>query len=151
MRRNMNLEFEAVSPEHTDELVRIRICAMRDSLTKIGRFDPDRARERFMAGFCPEYTRFVNVDGVKVGFVVVKPEATCLKLDHLYIEPEYQGRGIGGKVLGWIFGTADLQGLPVSVTALRGSESNSFYQSHGFIYKDETEWDINYIRMPRVH
>src|SRR5690606_20998449 len=113
----MTLEFEAAFPEHLDELVRIRIAAMRDSLTKVGRFDPDRAKERFASGFNPEYTRFINFGGLRVGFVVVKPQADGLKLDHLYIEPGYQGRGIGGKVLQTIFSTADQLGLPISVTA----------------------------------
>ena len=147
----MILEFEAAFPEHLDELVRIRIAAMRDSLTRVGRFDPDRARERFASGFNPEYTRFVNYGGLRVGFVVVKPEADGLKLDHLYIEPDYQGRGIGGKVLQTLFSTADQLGLPISVTALRDSDSNSFYKRHGFKYQDETEWDINYIRTPSTH
>jgi GNAT superfamily N-acetyltransferase len=144
-------EFEPAFPEHVEELVRIRIAAMRDSLIKIGRFDPDRARERFVSGFNPQYTRFINVSGLRVGFVVVKPEASGLKLDHLYIEPEYQGRGIGSKVLQKIFDTADQLGLTISVTALRDSESNSFYQKHGFVFQDETERDINYIRMACTH
>lgn len=147
----MILEFEAAFQEHLDELVRIRIAAMRDSLTKVGRFDPNRARERFASGFNPESTRFINFGGLRVGFVVVKPEAGGLKLDHLYIEPDYQGRGIGGKVLQTIFNTADQLRLPILVTALRDSESNSFYKRHGFKYQDETEWDINYIRMPSTH
>ncbi|MBC54237.1 MAG: GNAT family N-acetyltransferase [Gammaproteobacteria bacterium] len=147
----MILEYETAFPEHLDKLVRIRIAAMRDSLTRVGRFDPDRARERFESGFNPEYTRFINYGGLRVGFVVVKPEADGLKLDHLYIEPDYQGRGIGGKVLKTIFSTADQHGLPIAVTALRDSDSNSFYKSHGFKYQDETEWDINYIRLPSAH
>lgn len=147
----MILEFEASFPEHLDELVRIRIAAMRDSLAKVGRFDPDRARERFASGFNPEYTRFINLGGLRVGFVVVKPQADSLKLDHLYIVPDYQGRGVGGKVLQTIFSTADQLGIPISVTALRGSDSNHFYQRHGFKYQDETAWDINYIRMPSTH
>jgi GNAT superfamily N-acetyltransferase len=149
--RFMTLEFEAVFPEHLDELVRIRIAAMHDSLTRVGRFDPDRARERFASGFNPEYTRFISFGGLRVGLVVVKPEADGLKLEHLYIEPEYQGRGIGGEVLQTLFSTADQLSLPISVTALRGSDSNSFYKRHGFKYQDETEWDINYIRMPSTH
>ncbi len=147
----MILEFEAAFPEHLDELVRIRIAAMRDSLARVGRFDPDRARERFESGFNPEYTRFINYGGLRVGFVVVKPEADGLKLDHLYIEPGYQGRGIGGEVLKTLFSTADQLGLPIAVTALRDSGSNSFYKRHGFKYQDETEWDINYIRLPSTH
>jgi len=148
---NMTLEFEPTFAEHIDELVRMRMAAMRDSLMSVGRFDPDRAKERLVAGFSPEYTRFIIHSGLRVGFVAVKPEIDSLKLDHLYIEPEYQRRGIGSKVLQSIFKTADEMGMPVSVTALRGSDSNRFYEIHGFMYKDETEWDINYLRMPRLH
>ena len=84
----MIVEFEAAFPEHLDELVRIRVSAMRESLMRIGKFDPDRARERFASGFNPEYTRFINFGGIRVGFVVVKPEPDSLKLDYLYIEDE---------------------------------------------------------------
>ena len=150
MEATKTLEFESTFPEHVEELVRIRIAAMRDSLTRIGRFDPERARKGFEAGFKPEYTRFIIADGQRVGFVVVKPEASGLKLDHLYIEPEHQGRGTGGKVLESIFSTADKLGLQIEVTALRGSESNKFYRKHGFEYKDETEWGINYNRKVRA-
>lgn len=147
----MRLEFETAFKEHLDELVRIRIAAMRDSLMKIGRFDPERARNRFVTGFNPDHTKFINFHGIRVGFVVVKPESNGLILDHLYIEPEHQGKGIGGEVLEWIFGTADHLGLPIFVTALRDSDSNKFYKHHGFKFQKETEWDINYIRVPRLH
>ena len=150
MEATKTLEFESTFPEHVEELVRIRISAMRDSLTRIGRFDPDRARERFETGFKPEYTRFILVDGQRVGFVVVKPDANGLKLDHFYIEPEHQGCGIGGKVLESIFNTADKLCLQIEATALRDSESNNFYRKHGFEYQGETEWDINYIRKARA-
>jgi len=36
-----------------EALVAIRIAAMRESLERIGRFDRQRARERFLAGFDP--------------------------------------------------------------------------------------------------
>ena len=144
------VEFESAAPEHADELVRIRISAMRESLASLGRFDPERARERFLSGFSSEHTRFIIFHGARVGFVVVKPEQGSLKLDHLYIEPEFQRQGIGGLVLQSIFTVADEHELPITVTALRDSDSNQFYQRHGFVYQDESEWDINYVRFPRT-
>ena len=151
MPNSVNIEYESVAPEHVDELARIRIAAMHESLNRIGRFDPERARDRFIANFNPEYTRFINYKALRVGFVVVKPELTSLKLDHLYIEPSCQGLGIGAAVLRDVFATADAQALPVMVTALRESDSNRFYLKHGFRYLDESEWDINYVRTPQAH
>lgn len=132
-----------------EELVALRIAAMRESLERIGRFDPVRARERFRSGFTPAYTRHVMVDGQRVGFVVVKPDQDQLLLDHLYIDPKYQGKGIGAAVLAQVFKEADALSLPMRVGSLRESEANRFYQRHGFAFVAEEEWDIHYIRSPR--
>lgn len=48
-----------------------------------------------------------------------------------------------------IIADADLQLMPIRLGALRGSESNRFYQRHGFEQTDEAEWDIYYVRRPR--
>jgi len=132
-----------------EELVALRIAAMRESLERIGRFDPVRARERFRSGFTPAYTRHVMVDGQRVGFVVVKPGQNQLLLDHLYIDPDHQGKGIGAAVLEQVFKEANELSLPMRVGALRESEANRFYQRHGFAFVAEEEWDIYYIRSPR--
>jgi len=119
---------------------------MRESLERIGRFDPERARQRFASGFAPERTRHIVVRGERAGFVTVKPVASGLLLDHLYVRPEHQGRGIGAWVLREIFKEADAAGLPIRVGALRDSDSNRFYVRHGFTQIEETEWDIYYVR-----
>ena len=43
--------FEAAVGDDAEALVAIRIAAMRESLERLGRFDPQRARDRFLAGF----------------------------------------------------------------------------------------------------
>lgn len=132
-----------------EELVTLRIAAMRESLERVGRFDPLRARERFRSGFSADHTRHICVEDQRLGFVVVKPAQDQLLLDHLYIRPGHQGRGIGAAVLAQIFKEADAQGLPVRVGALRGSDANRFYQRHGFEPLAEEEWDIYYLRPAR--
>ena len=121
---------------------------MRDSLERIGRFDAQRARERFIAGFEPALTRHVLLAGERVGLVVVKPAGGKLLLDHLYVRPGHQGRGVGARVLAVVCEGAEAQGLPLRVGALRGSDSNRFYQRHGFVRVGEEEWDIYYERAP---
>jgi GNAT superfamily N-acetyltransferase len=132
-----------------EELVALRIDAMRESLERIGRFDPIRARERFRSGFSAMHTRHVVVDGRRLGFVVVKPADGQLLLDHLYIRPGNQGKGIGAAVLAQVFKEADGLSLPMRVGALRGSDANRFYQRHGFEFLAEEEWDIYYLRPSR--
>jgi GNAT superfamily N-acetyltransferase len=137
----------APATEHDFEaLVAIRVEAMRESLERIGRFDPLRARERFRSGFEPEHTRYIVVSTEKVGFLVTKPQAHHLLLDHFYVKPGHQGHGIGAKVLQQVFTEAAALGLPVRVGALRESDSNRFYTRHGFQLVEQAEFDNYYLR-----
>ena len=145
------IALSPVRPDDFEELVSVRIEAMRASLERIGRFDPQRARQRLLDGFAPEFTRHILVDGQRVGFVTVKPGANELSLEHFYVRLACQGRGIGSWVIGTIFEEADRLGLPMRVSALRGSDSNRFYSRHGFVRAEETEWDIYYLRFPTGH
>jgi GNAT superfamily N-acetyltransferase len=145
----MNVTFLPTTHSDAEALVQMRISAMRESLERIGRFDLQRARDRFLASFDPAWCRFIAVDGEPVGFVVAKPDDDRLALEHLYIVPEHQGKGIGSIVLDALFAEADTQAIAVKVGALRGSDSNRFYQRHGFTQTGEAEWDIYYIRTPR--
>ncbi|WP_425057397.1 GNAT family N-acetyltransferase [Roseateles toxinivorans] len=141
------MRFVPAADADFEALLALRIAAMRESLERIGRFDPARARERFAAGFAPEHTRHILVNGERVGFVVVKPQEGALVLDHLYIASGAQGQGIGAAVLLEVFAQADAAGLPVRVGALRDSDSNRFYLRHGFELIERAEFD-NYYRRP---
>ncbi|MEN9490381.1 MAG: hypothetical protein RJA63_830 [Pseudomonadota bacterium] len=140
------IRFVASRVDDAERLVALRIEAMRDSLTRLGRFDPQRARDRFLEGFKPETCELVLSGERLVGFVVVKPGDQGLLLDHLYIAPSHQGLGIGAVVLQRVFERADAEGLCVTVGALRGSDANRFYARHGFVQTHEAEWDIYYRR-----
>jgi GNAT superfamily N-acetyltransferase len=146
MAPDSSFRFAPAVAEDFDALADLRIEAMRESLERIGRFDPMRARERLRSSFSPEHTRHIVLGAERVGFVVVRPEGEGLLLDHLYIRPGFQRRGIGGAVLEKVFVEADAAGLALRVGALRGSDSNRFYQRHGFQQVDQGEWDIYYLR-----
>ena len=142
----MDIKLVPVEPSDAESLVQIRILAMKESLERIGRFDPQRARSRFLATFSPIHTRYIYADESRAGFVTVKPDNAGLLLDHLYITPERQKIGIGALVLKVVFAEADKRGVPIRVGALKGSDSNRFYLRHGFTRVEEGEWDIYYVR-----
>ena len=143
------ITFQPVTVDDFEELVALRIAAMRESLERVGRFDPERARERLRKSFYPGHTAFIVRDGRRIGFYTFRPAEEGLHLDHLYIHPDDQGAGVGSHVLCHLLAQADACELPVFLGALRESASNRFYQRHGFIVKTEDEWDIYYIRVPK--
>jgi ribosomal protein S18 acetylase RimI-like enzyme len=140
------IALTAAGSEDFEALLALRIEAMRESLERIGRFDLARARERFQAGFSVEHTRHIEVEGKRVGFVVVKPQVDCLLLDHLYIHPSTQSQGIGAAVLARVIEEANVKSLPIRVVALRESDSNRFYVRHGFVLVEQSKFDNYYIR-----
>lgn len=145
---SQNAPVTLVLAQHSDmdDLVAIRIEAMRESLERVGRFDPVRARERFVSSFEAHNTRYIEVSGERVGFVVVKHHRDELVLDHLYVIPRAQGSGIGAAVLTQIFQEADAAALPIKVGALKESASNRFYTRHGFQFFESGEFDNYYVR-----
>lgn len=130
-----------------EALLALRMSAMRESLERAGRFDPERVRERLSRGFNPAHTRHILRDGELVGFVVVIPRDQDLLLDHLYIHPGAQGEGIGAWVMRRVLAEADVRAMPVYVTALKHSDATRFYERHGFVLQAEGEWDL-YFRRP---
>lgn len=113
-----SIAFSTAKTNDFEALVALRIEAMRESLERVGRFDPARARERFRSGFSPTHTRHI----------------------------ELGGKGIGGAVLAQVFTEADQSGFAIRVGALRESESNRFYSEHEFQLVEQSEFDNYYVR-----
>ena len=61
-----------VSISDADLLADLRVRAMKESLEAVGRFDPIRAKSRFLDNFDPLLTREILLNDERVGFVVVK-------------------------------------------------------------------------------
>jgi len=143
--------FSDVTAADFDELAALRIAAMRASLEQVGRFDPERARERLRQSFHPEHTQFIMLDGQRIGFYTLRHADDRFHLDHFYIHPDWQSRGIGSSVLHRLLAESDARQMPIHLGALRDSPSNRFYQHHGFTKTTEDEWDIYYVRTPVTH
>jgi GNAT superfamily N-acetyltransferase len=144
----LDVRLTPVAATDADELASLRVLAMRESLERIGRFELERARARFLSTFVPADTRFIELAGARVGLVVTIVSPEKLQLDHLYIRPEAQNKGVGGVVLANVFAEAARLALPTRVCVLRESDANRFYTRHGFILIARGEWDNQYERAP---
>lgn len=125
-------------------LAELRVAAMRPSLEAIGRFDPERARNRFLDSFDPGATQVCLVGGAVAGFLVLRVRPDHLYLDHLYLAPAHQGCGLGRAAVEHAKDRARGAGLPLRLMALRGSPANDFYRAQGFRQTGEEPLDILY-------
>jgi len=129
-----------------DALLALRIRAMQPSLEALGRFDAARARERFASNFMAEHMFHLMLRGQRVGCASLRPKPGALRIDHLYIEPAHHNQGLGAWVMDWACSSADLRQQPLELAALQGSAANRFYQRHGFVEIDRSDFDIEYRR-----
>lgn len=127
-----------------ETLAAIRVEAMRPSLEAVGRFDPERARVRFLASFSPDETRVIRIRDQLVGFYVIRRRHDHLYLDHLYIHPLHQGTGLGRKIVLLVQEMAKDVKLPIKLMALKNSPANDFYRSCGFELVQTDEFDNHY-------
>lgn len=139
---------EPVAAADFEPLFALRMRAMRESLSALGRYDEQRARERLAATFDIPNTRHIVVGGERLGFFVFKRLTQAYRLEHLYLDLPAQRRGIGGALLRDLCARADAEQLPIELCALKGSDANRFYLRHGFVEIGEGEWDIDYLRQP---
>lgn len=142
----MEIRFAPSAEADFERLLALRLRVMREHLERIGRFDPERARQRFRAGFRPDSTRLIQVDGAFAGCVTLGLAADHFELEHFYLEPACQGRGAGAAILARLLAEADAAGLPVRLGVLKRSPATRFYERHGFRLTGEDEWDVFYER-----
>ncbi len=139
-----DIRFEAVGEEHFEALLAVRIAAMRPSLERLGRFDPERARQRFRSGFEPQALRRIVVDGELAGCVALKDEGEAWRIDQFYLLPSAQGRRLGSRVMQQLL--AEAVGKPIRVSVLLHSDAIRFYERHGFALEHAGEFDLDYVR-----
>jgi GNAT superfamily N-acetyltransferase len=123
-----------------EAMLSLRLEALRESLERLGRFNPDVARARLRSQFRPAWMRHLVVGGERVGYFTVEPRGRELRLHHLYLQPGRQGQGVGA----WVLNHVKSEGLPITLAALRESRANDFYLRHGFRVVEEQDFDIEY-------
>ena len=122
-------------------IAELRAVVMRPDLERLGRFDPERVRQRFVDAFDPARTFVIAESGVPVGVIAVRPETDGQWIEHFYIAPAFQGRGIGGQVLAHVMAVhADAR--PYRIDVLQGSAARRLYERAGFVFESEDPVDV---------
>lgn len=122
-------------------MAELRAVVMRPDLERLGRYDPVRVRQRFLDAFVPENTCVIVVDGEDVGLVAVRREPDARWIEHFYLAPRSQGRGIGAAVLAHLLADGD-GARPFRLNVLQASAARRLYERHGFVLESEDAVDV---------
>lgn len=138
------------SAEATDieVLAELRATVMRPDLERLGRFDEHRVRQRLRDSFSPQHTSVIVADGAFAGCVTLRPAEDGRWLEHFYLAPDLQGRGLGSAVLRTLLDRTDATGVLVRLNVLQGSPARRLYERHGFTVEDQDPIDVHMVRRP---
>ncbi|MFG2870692.1 GNAT family N-acetyltransferase [Streptomyces sp. NPDC048338] len=139
-------------PQDVEPIAELRAVVMRDDLVRLGRYDEHRVRQRLRDGFTSEHTSVVETGGVFAGCVTLRPydHGPGLYIEHFYLAPATQGRGLGTAVLRTLLARADEESVPVRLIVLQGSAARRLYEREGFVVESEDPVDVLMVREPFV-
>ena len=140
--------LRAASADDAHWIAELRAVVLRADLERLGRFDPVRVRQRFLSAFDAEVTQVVVADDRDAGSIAVRRAGDAVWIEHFYLSPELQGRGVGSAVLrSFLASTA--ADVPFRLNVLQGSRARALYERNGFIVESEDPVDVFMVR-PRV-
>jgi GNAT superfamily N-acetyltransferase len=131
-----------------EAIAELRAVVMRADLERLGRYDEVRVRQRFRDGFHAGHTSVIEAGGAFAGSVTLRPVDSGRWLEHFYLAPELQGRGLGSAVLRRLLEDTDAAGATVRLQVLQGSAAGRLYARHGFTVEDEDPVDVLMTRVP---
>lgn len=120
------MEFIKATEEDFDSLLELRIRVMKPSLEKVGRFDYQRSRNRFLNSFIPEQTTIIKEHKYLLGFYMISEKDEELFFNHSYIDSAYQGKGIGKQILNKVKEYSNQINKDIKLEALKESRANTF-------------------------
>ena len=135
-----DFRLRPVSEADFEPLLSLSIRVLRADLERLGRFKPELRRERFRAAFHPATLSAIEVAGECVGCIGAEPHSDHLHIHAFYVQPEFQGCGLGAAVLAQV--TGQYARLPVRIEVLKGSAALGFWQWQGFRQSGEQEFDL---------
>jgi GNAT superfamily N-acetyltransferase len=136
------------APADRETIADLRATVMRPDLERLGRYDEHRVRQRLRDSFSARHMSIVVVDGEPAGSVTLRPARDAHWLEHFYLAPRHQGRGLGSAVLCSVLEATDSAGTTVRLNVLRGSAARRLYERPGFVVESQDPVDVFMVRPP---
>ena len=135
-------------PEH-DALFSLYELTLRPHIEAAFGWDEGFQRQRW-AAYADQDRRQILIEGLAAGLLVLRQDPDALHVSLLLLDPAWQGRGLGRRVMERFQTEAETSGLPVTLSCFRGNtRALAFYQGLGYQISGEDEVFYDLIR-PRA-
>ena len=141
------LSFRKAHASDSEFVFAVKEAAYREYIEQIWGWDDNYQRERHNREFASHDFRIIQFRGTDVGFLITSHTSDTLKVNQIYILPEYQGKGIGSACMTRIVDDASLEQKSVALKVLKiNTRGIALYQRLGFTIVGE---DSIYFQMEK--
>jgi len=116
-----------------------RRAAFRQYVEKVEGWNEDEQRQLHERRFATQDFRVIEVTGAAVGVVAVVVTPDSVKVNQLFLAPEYQGRDIGRRCMRLLMEDATRMGVPVRLRVMKvNPRALAFYRRLGLTRTGES-------------
>jgi ribosomal protein S18 acetylase RimI-like enzyme len=136
----MDISLRPVTDDDYEYLYRLNESTMRTYAEQTyGPWDEAVARRIFAERWRPATLQVIVVDGEDAGMLEVQPSDGEINLTNIRVAPEYQGQGIGTRLIAEVVRDAHQRGRPVTLRVLKVNPALRLYERLGFARVGETD------------
>lgn len=130
--------LKPATDDNLDWLLSLRQETMSTYLQSTGMsVEETEMKKRILYNFSD--IQIIYVQGKPAGMLKVREDVTYFELIQIQIKPEYQGQGLGEKILKDLIKRATVRKLPVQLSVLKNNPAKCLYERLGFTTYDEDE------------
>ena len=141
------LSFRKAYASDSEFVFTVKKAAYREYVEQVWGWNDSYQRKRHNQEFASYDYRIIQFCETDVGFLITSCTPDTLKVNQLFILPEYQGKGIGSACMTRIVNDANLEGKSVTLQVLKvNARGVDLYQRLGFTIVGE---DSIYFQMEK--
>jgi len=144
-----NLRLRKATADDSEFAYQTRKAAFREYVEKVWCWDEDEQRQLHERRFALQDFQVMQMSGINVGILATVWQPDSVKVNQMFIVPEYQSKGIGAECIRRIIEDAVVSQLTVKLQVLKvNSRALAFYQRFGFRSIGESDTHILLERLP---
>ena len=133
------LSFRKAYASDSEFVFTVKKAAFREYVEQVWGWDDNYQRELHNRRFAAQDLRIIQFRGKDIGFLATSSTPNTLKVNQIFILPEYQSKGIGSACLTRIIDDANLVQKSVTLQVLKVNPRGvAFYQRLGFTIVGES-------------
>ncbi len=135
-----NLTIRMAGEDDKEFAYQAKRAAFREYVEQVWGWDEGKQRKLHDQRFGAQDFCVISLDGEDVGIMSVDLKPDSVFVNQLYILPERQEQGIGGRCMSVVVEEGENLNLPVRLRVLKvNHRAEAFYERLGFTITDETD------------